>query len=117
MRILVPFLALSLAACAARPAPEPVQPPTPAPAAASRHDHRTLNGMTAGELIAHFGKPRLQIREGDGTKLQFSGPSCVLDVYLYPSGTGAPRATHIKARNLQGVDVNAQSCAAAIEQR
>ncbi len=119
MRILVSFLALTLAACAARPAPEPVQPATPAPAAAAdRHDHRTLNGMTAGELIQHFGKPRLQIREGDGTKLQFSGPSCVLDVYLYPSGgTGAPRATHIEARNAQGVDVNTQTCATSIEGR
>ena len=73
--------------------------------------------MTAGELIAHFGKPRLQIREGDGTKLQFAGPNCVLDVYLYPSGTGAPRATHIEARNVQGTDVNAQTCAYSIEGR
>ena len=75
--------------------------------------------MTANELIQHFGRPRLQIVEGDGTKLQFAGPSCVLDVYLYPSpeGSGAPRATHIEARNMQGADVSAQSCAAAIEAR
>jgi hypothetical protein len=73
--------------------------------------------MTANELVQHFGKPRLQIVEGEGTKLQFSGPNCVLDVYLYPSGSGAPRATHIEARNSQGADVSAQSCAAAIEHR
>ena len=74
--------------------------------------------MTANELIQHFGKPRLQIVEGDGTKLQFAGPNCVLDVYLYPQGnSGAPRATTIEARNSQGVDVNPQSCAAAIEAR
>jgi len=75
--------------------------------------------MTASELIQHFGKPRLQIVEGDGTKLQFAGPNCVLDVYLYPpgSGGGTPRATYIEARNLQGTDVSAQSCAAAIEHR
>jgi hypothetical protein len=73
--------------------------------------------MTANELIQHFGKPRLQIVEGDGTKLQFAGPNCLLDVYLYPSGSGAPRATHIEARNSQGADVSAQSCAAAIEHR
>ena len=74
--------------------------------------------MTAGELIQHFGRPRLQIVEGDGTKLQFGGPSCVLDVYLYPPpGGGTPRATLIEARNSQGADVSAQSCAAAIEKR
>ena len=74
--------------------------------------------MTASELIQHFGKPRLQIVEGDGTKLQFAGPNCILDIYLYPQGSGGtPRATTIEARNLQGVDVSAQSCAAAIEAR
>jgi len=74
--------------------------------------------MTVGELIQHFGKPRLQIVEGEGTKLQFAGPNCVLDVYLYPpSGGGAPRATLIEARNFQGGEVSAQSCAAAIEGR
>lgn len=75
--------------------------------------------MTANELIQHFGRPRLQIVEGQGTKLQFAGPNCLMDVYLYPpsSGAGAPRATHIEARNMQGNDVSAQSCAAAIERR
>jgi hypothetical protein len=72
--------------------------------------------MTADELIQHFGKPRLQIVEGEGTKLQFAGPNCVLDVYLYPpSSGGTPRATLVEARNSQGNDVSAQSCAAAIE--
>jgi len=119
MRFLVPVLALLLAGCATRPPPVPQQPAAPAPAAASQHDHRTVNGMTANELIQHFGKPRLQIVEGQGTKLQFAAPSCVMDVYLYPpaSGQGPARATHIEARNSQGSAVSAQSCAAAIEQR
>jgi hypothetical protein len=75
--------------------------------------------MTANELIQHFGKPRLQVVEGDGTKLQFQGPNCFLDIFLYPpsGGSGAPRATHIEARNSQGSDVSAQSCASAIEAR
>jgi len=82
------------------------------------HDHRTLNGMTVGELIEHFGKPRLQIVEGVGTKLQFMGPACVLDAYLYPPGNGGgtPRVTEIDARNFQGADVAAQGCVQAIEQ-
>ena len=72
--------------------------------------------MTTSELIQHFGRPRLQIVEGEGTKLQFAGPNCLLDVYLYPPpGGGVSRATLIEARNSQGSDVSAQACAAAIE--
>lgn len=111
---------LFLAACAPRPAATPApQPVVPITTATDRHDHRTLNGMTAGELIQHFGRPKLQIVEGQSTKLQFAGPSCVLDIYLYPpeSGSGAPRATYIEARNFQGGNVSAQACAAAIENR
>ena len=71
--------------------------------------------MTANELMEHFGRPRLQIREGDGTKLQFAGPSCVLDFYLYPGQGGVPRVSHIDARNAQGADVSEQGCVHAIE--
>ncbi len=73
--------------------------------------------MTANELGQHFGRPKLQIREGDGTKLQFAGPNCVLDAYLYPgpSGTGLPRVTYIDTRNFQGAPVNAQNCIASLE--
>ena len=77
-----------------------------------------LKGRSAHELVQLYGKPRLQIVEGEGSKLQFAGPNCVLDVYLYPpSGGGTPRATLIEARNSQGNDVSAQSCAATIQQR
>jgi len=118
MRRLFPALALLVAACASTPAPQPVATARPA-AAADLHDHRTLNGMTAGELIEHFGRPRLQIVEGIGTKLQFAGPACVLDAYLYPPGNGGgtPRVTEVEARNFQGGDVSAQSCVYAIEQK
>ena len=120
MRIVAPtLLLLFAAACAPRPAstPAPVPPAAPQPtvAATDQHDHRTLNGMTAAELIQHFGRPRLQIQEGEGSKLQFAGASCVLDFYLYPAPGGAPRVSHIDARNLQGGDVSAQSCVHEIE--
>ncbi|HET9336779.1 MAG TPA: hypothetical protein VFO12_10295 [Sphingomicrobium sp.] len=118
MRILIAAALLFVAACAPRPAVTPTPEPAaaePAPAATDGHDHRTLNGMTAGELIEHFGKPRLQVREGEGTKIQFAGPNCMLDFYLYPGQGGVPRVSHIDARNLQGADVNAQSCVYAIE--
>ena len=118
MRRLFPVFALLLAACASTPAPQPVATPAPA-TPANPDDHRALAGMTAGELIAHFGRPRLQITEGIGTKLQFAGPACILDAYLYPpgSGGGTPRVTDIEARNFQGASVNTQSCVYAIEQR
>ena len=117
MRRLFPFAALLVAACASTPAPQPQAPSAPV-APTDDHDHRTLNGMTAGELIQHLGKPRLQIVEGVGTKLQFMGSACVLDAYLYPPGNGGgtPRVTEIDARNFQGADVAAQGCVQAIEQ-
>ena len=71
--------------------------------------------MNANELIEHFGRPRIQVREGDGTKIQFAGPNCVLDFYLYPAQGGTPRVNHIDARNFQGGNVDAQSCVYAIE--
>lgn len=75
--------------------------------------------MTANELVEHFGRPHLQIREGDGTKMQFTGPNCVLDAYLYPapSGQGIARVSHVDTRNSQGGAVNTQNCVASIEGR
>jgi hypothetical protein len=119
MRISILAALLFVAACAPAPAPAPTsQKPAPqGPAATDQHDHRALNGMTANELTQHFGTPRLQVREGDGTKLQFMGPACVIDFYLYPDGRGTPRVSHIDARNLQGADIDAQACVYAIEAR
>jgi hypothetical protein len=117
MRPFTPFAALLIAGCAATPAPKPIQPSAPVSSTADGHNHSSLDGMTANELGQHFGRPRLQVREGDGTKLQFAGPNCVLDAYLYPSqsGAGVPRVTYVDTRNLQGAPVNAQNCIASIE--
>jgi hypothetical protein len=69
-------------------------------------------GMTAGDLVSHFGNPALQVREGNSLKLQFRAPSCVLDAYLYPPpGGGMQRVTHIDARLPSGADTDAQRCA------
>lgn len=73
--------------------------------------------MTAGELIEHFGRPRIQIREGEGTKIQFAGAACILDTYLYPGQGGVARVTHIDARNQEGGNVDAQACVYALEDR
>ena len=52
-------------------------------------------------------------------KLQFAGPPCVLDVYLYPLRPGAePVATHVDARReSDGRDVDRAACIAALAAR
>lgn len=65
-----------------------------------------------------FGMPALEVKEGDGRKLQFRGPSCVLDVYLYPLRPGAdPSVTYVEARRASdGLDVDRLACATALRQ-
>ena len=118
MRHIAILIILLVAACAPRPETASTPAVPQAPATSEQAEHRSINGMTAHELIQLFGRPRLQVVEGEGTKLQFAGPNCLLDVYLYPSsGGGTPRATLIEARNSQGDSVNAQNCAASIQNR
>ena len=76
-------------------------------------------GADARSLAQQFGKPRLDVIEGDARKLQFSGRPCVLDVYLYPPKQGAdPRATYVDARReSDGQDVDRAACVAALRQK
>jgi hypothetical protein len=75
-------------------------------------------GRTARMLEAQFGKPQLDVREGNARKLQFAGPACVLDAYLYPpKGSGEPIVTHIDARMPDGRDFDRASCVAALTRR
>ena len=73
--------------------------------------------MTAQELVNHFGKPVLQIREGNSLKLQFRGPRCVLDAYLYPSQNGALQVTYVDVRSPAGVTVDRTGCITSLETR
>ena len=88
----------------ARPAPRPSLPPSLA----------ALRGATAPRLIAQFGKPQLDMSEGTARKLQFAGPVCVLDTYLYPQGRGEPVVTHIDARQRDGRPIDEASCVSAL---
>ena len=75
-------------------------------------------GRTAGYIEGQFGRPDLDIREGTARKLQFAGPVCVLDAYLYPrAGGGDPVVTHIDARLPDGRDIDRASCIAALTRR
>ncbi|WP_407828335.1 hypothetical protein [Sphingomonas sp.] len=110
------FLALCLILFAAACAPRPQQP-APAPAAPVQPQQRqsSLYGLTAQELVGHFGKPALQIREGTSVKLQFRGPRCVLDAYLYPSRDAQMRVTYVDTRSPSGADMNQAACILELE--
>ncbi|PKP95505.1 MAG: hypothetical protein CVT75_01670 [Alphaproteobacteria bacterium HGW-Alphaproteobacteria-14] len=76
-------------------------------------------GSPAGALTRRFGAPRIDLAEGDARKLQFAGPSCVLDIFLYPLSAGAePTATHVDARLRQGgAAVDQGACIRELETR
>jgi hypothetical protein len=69
-------------------------------------------------LEGQFGRPDLDIQEGDARKLQFASSICVLDAYLYPPTRGGePVVTHVDARLPDGRDVDRASCVAALGHR
>lgn len=76
-------------------------------------------GRSAPQLEQQFGRARLNVEEGDSTKLQFTGDACVLDIYLYPMTAGSPPvATHVEARRASdGRDVDRAACVAALGRR
>lgn len=96
----------------------PVRPPVPPPPTYSINGLESVMGQNARALVALFGNPDLDAREGQARKLQFLGPVCVLDAYLYPPRTGAePVVTHIDARLPDGRDIDRSSCVAALSRR
>jgi hypothetical protein len=108
-------LLLLLGGCAATPS---AAPPPAAPVSVRSPTilgQEAVLGRDAGTLIGQFGKPDLDIREGSARKLQFTGPVCILDAYLYPrAGGGEPVVTHIDARLPDGRDIDRASCVAAL---
>lgn len=75
-------------------------------------------GRNAQTLQSMFGKPRLDVQEAVGRKLQFTGEACVLDAYLYAQSTGGePVVTHIDARRSDGAEVDRASCVNALRRR
>jgi hypothetical protein len=115
MRRLVFVSTLFLAACATRP--EPVVQPAPVARPVPARPNANVVGLTAQELVGHFGHPALQIREGTSLKLQFRSSRCVLDAYLYPpeSGSGTLRVTYIDTRLPSGAATDQAACISALE--
>jgi hypothetical protein len=74
-------------------------------------------GQNAAGLVALFGQPDAEIREGPARKLQFAGRFCVLDAYLYPKGNDEPRVTYLDAREPDGSAIDRASCVAALTRR
>jgi len=105
---------LFTAACA--PRPQAASVPTPAPQPVRPQVRQTsLYGLDAQELVGHFGKPALQIREGNSIKLQFRDTRCVLDAYLYPARDGQMRVTYVDTRGPSGADMDQAACILALE--
>ena len=114
MRRLFVLLPLLLAGCAGGTAETPAPAPVSTPVVRETGD---LIGLGASDLAQRFGAPDLQVREGDGTKLQFRNSRCVLDAYLYPpplGRAGIPRVTHIDTRDPNGNDVDKAGCIASM---
>ena len=140
MRLSLALLLLPLlsAGCVAVPSAEPPRDPGPPPAESqqpppSRPQQPAPQGFVTPQILRlpglervierdatalrnTFGPPRLDVREGDMRKLQFSGEACVLDVYLYPLRPGGePVATYVDARRpSDGLDVDRAACVAAL---
>ncbi|MDQ2893516.1 MAG: hypothetical protein M3R64_10585 [Pseudomonadota bacterium] len=74
-------------------------------------------GQDAAGLTRLFGQPDADVRENTARKLQFQGPICVLDAYLYPKGTSEPVVTYLDAREPDGSTIDRASCVAALVRR
>jgi len=116
MRRLIIASTLVLAGCAARPEAPVVRAPAPV-GARPPQVRSVILGLTASELVGHFGNPALQVREGVGLKLQFRSNRCVLDAYLYgpESGSGVQRVTYVETRLPSGANTDQAACISALE--
>lgn len=109
--------ALLLAGCAAGdPRPQAAIGRVPLPAYTPVGLERVL-GEEAAALTRLFGTPDAEVREGTARKLQFAGPICVLDAYLYPKGKAEARVTWLDARQPDGSPIDRASCVAALTRR
>ncbi|WP_246449428.1 hypothetical protein [Novosphingopyxis iocasae] len=120
MRNIAALTALTLicAGCAAVPSGQPSAGVGVPGTASDMTDTRGLEGVLGSNeatLIRLFGKPRLDVVEPVGRKLQFIGAPCILDAYLYPDRQGREVVTHVDARRRDGAAVDRAACVAALQ--
>ncbi|BEV02452.1 hypothetical protein NSDW_35460 [Novosphingobium olei] len=93
-------------------------PPRPSATVLALPGLEGVIGADAEQLTRDFGPPRLDVREEDARKLQWSGSACILDAYLYPAVPGGrATATYVDARRGDGRDVDRAACIAALRKR
>lgn len=117
---LLPLAMLAGCATAPRTAPlvRPGYPPVVVAPVRAPAGLEAVVGRNARALVALFGDPGLDVREGSARKLQFLGPACVLDLYLYPTRRGAdPVVTHVDARLPDGRDTDKAACVETLSRR
>ncbi len=115
--------ALVLTACATTPkGPVPAVAVTRSPPMLKNGLERVL-GQTRGGLVMLFGEADQDVHEAGGARrLQFAGPICILDAYLYPAdkngdARGEPLVSYVDARQPDGRDIDRASCVAALTRR
>jgi hypothetical protein len=75
-------------------------------------------GQTARGLVDLFGNANQTVKEEGATRMQFRGPICVLDAYLYAPAAGRdPVVTYLDTRQVNGRDIDRASCVAALARR
>ncbi|MBC2776747.1 hypothetical protein [Parasphingopyxis marina] len=105
---------VGLAGCASAPTPTPTTVSRPM----SVEGLERVMGRNADQLTRLFGEPVQDFREDNARKLQFASSRCVLDLYLYPQGSGRDYiVTYVDARNVAGEDVDRASCVEALSRR
>lgn len=114
-------LMLLMAGCAAVPAASPatsagVPGVSTANVLSDTIGLEAVFGRDAQALTRLFGEPRLDVVEPVGRKLQFVGPPCILDTYLYADQPdGREVVTHVDARRRDGAAVDRAACVAALQ--
>jgi hypothetical protein len=110
------FATSNWAACAEAPAPDgaagaiqdappPATPPGP------------LSGLSAAELRARWGEPKIARKEANGAMWQYAGRNCVVLVYLYSGESGGLEAAYAEARPGGADGQIVQDCLNGMRQR
>ena len=112
-----PYALVILVAGCTTPAPRP-QPVATLTAPMRPVGLERVLGIDARGLTDLFGKSDQDVREATARRLQYVGPICILDAYLYTPKTGGEQVvTYVDARQPNGREIDRASCVAALVRR